>query len=62
LAVALLIVVNLIFGVLPEAELLPDAWEHEIEELPCLTPQLILIKASKALLLLTQILLGLEAK
>lgn len=52
--------INLIFGVLPKAELLPNAGEHEIKELSCLTPQFLFIKTSKTLLLLSEILLGLE--
>ncbi len=53
---------HLVLGILPEAKLLSDSWEHKIKELASFLPQLVLFQASQSLILLPQLLLRLKVK
>jgi hypothetical protein len=62
LTVSFFVVVYLILGVLPEAELSSNLWEHEVEELSCLPAQFLLVQSSEPLFLFSQIFLRLQSE
>ena len=60
LAVAFFVFVDFLLGVLAEAELLPDAREHEVKELAGFLPELVLIL--RHFILLPQLFLRLQVE